>query len=110
VHENFKRFICEAAETDTILLNRNRTPALRALRTDHAEAIDLEDRNAMSELGNVLDLYFGGDMQASIALSGQVAGRIEAVTPVKEILHAIFTEFVAVGEALGRTAAASRAA
>lgn len=108
VHENFKRAICEASETDTILLNRHTSPALRALRTDHAEEIDRERTNAMSELGNVLDLYFGGDMQASIALSGQVAGRIDAVTPVKEILQAIFMEFVAAGEALGNTAAASR--
>jgi len=108
VHENFKRSICDASETDTILLNRDASPALRALRTDHTEEIDRERKNAMSELGNVLDLYFGGDMQASIALSGQVAGRIEAVTPVKEILQALFTEFVAAGEALGQIAAASR--
>ena len=73
----------------------------------HSEEIDREQRNAMAELGNVLDLYFGGDMEASIALAGQVAGRIDAVKPVKEILQAMFTEFVAAGEALGRTIAAS---
>ena len=27
----------------------------------------------------MLELYFGGDMEAGVALSGQVAGRIEAV-------------------------------
>lgn len=40
----------------------------------------------MSEFGSILDLYFGGDMEASIGLGGQVAGRIEAVEPVAEIL------------------------
>ena len=31
----------------------------------------------MAEFGKATDLYFGGDMEASIALSGQVAGRID---------------------------------
>ena len=33
-----------------------------------------------------MELYFGGDMEASFAFSGQVAGRIEAVLSVAEIL------------------------
>ena len=33
-----------------------------------------------------MDLYFGGDMNAAIALSGQVAGRIDDVRPVAEII------------------------
>ena len=35
----------------------------------------------MALFGNPMDLYFGGDMEAGIALSGQVAGRIDAVRP-----------------------------
>ena len=38
-------------------------------------------------MGRALDLYFGGDMEASIALSGQVAGRIDEVVPVKDIIE-----------------------
>jgi enoyl-[acyl-carrier protein] reductase II len=33
-----------------------------------------------------MDLYFGGDMEAAIALSGQVAGRITDVRPVAQII------------------------
>jgi len=110
VHENFKRFICEAAETDTILLNRDRTPALRALRTQHAERIDAEGSDAMAALRRVLDLYFGGDMEASIALSGQVAGRIDAILPVGEILREMVEGFLAVAGDLGRLAERARAA
>jgi enoyl-[acyl-carrier protein] reductase II len=40
-----------------------------------------------------MDLYFGGDMEASIALTGQVAGRIESVAPVRDIIHTTITEF-----------------
>jgi len=109
VHENFKRFICEAAETDTLMLNRDGTPALRALRTRHAEAIEREGANAMAELGRILDLYFGGDMEASIALSGQVVGRIDAVKPVARILRETVEEFRAVAGEIGRFGSADAA-
>ena len=44
----------------------------------------------MSEFGdraNVLKLYFGGDLEAALALSGQVAGRIDAVRPVADVIR-----------------------
>jgi enoyl-[acyl-carrier protein] reductase II len=44
-------------------------------------------------MGRALDLYFGGDMEASIALSGQVAGRIEAIEPVASIITRMVREF-----------------
>ena len=47
----------------------------------------------MSEFGHALDLYFGGDMEASIALSGQVAGRIDEVKPVAQIIRETVAEF-----------------
>jgi enoyl-[acyl-carrier protein] reductase II len=33
-----------------------------------------------------MDLYFGGDMEAAIALGGQVVGRIDEVKPVAQII------------------------
>ena len=41
----------------------------------------------------MMDLYFGGDMEASIALGGQVVGRIDAVEPVAEIIDRTVREF-----------------
>ena len=38
------------------------------------------------DFGNAQDLYFGGDMNAAIALSGQVAGRIDSVRPVADVI------------------------
>ena len=52
------------------------------------------------------DLYFGGDMEASFALSGQVAGRIDGVRPVAEILRETVREFQAVAGRLGALAVA----
>ena len=105
VHENFKRAICEAQETDTVFVNRFHRPGLRALRTKFSEALEREEQVDLSVLGKVLDLYFGGDMEASIALSGQVAGRIESVQPVAEILHEMVHEFHEVARGLSGYAA-----
>ena len=93
VHENWKQAIVAAAETDTIFLNRRFGPGLRALRTERSASLEDADQNVMGEFGRVKDLYFGGDMNASLALCGQVAGRIESVRPVAEILSEIREQF-----------------
>jgi enoyl-[acyl-carrier protein] reductase II len=94
VHENWKNAIIDAQETDTVFLNRAHSPALRALRTQKTNALEFEtEKNAMAEFGTALDLYFGGDMEASIALTGQVAGRIDAVRPVAEIISEVRDQF-----------------
>jgi len=100
VHENFKQAIVDAAETDTVFLNRHHRPGLRALRTARSETLEHEEQVSLGELGTILDLYFGGDMEASIALSGQVVGRIDAVRPVAEIIHDTVREFEAILAAL----------
>jgi enoyl-[acyl-carrier protein] reductase II len=104
VHPNFKKAICEAAETDTVFLNRHHRPGLRALRTQRSEKLERDEKVELSELGRVLELYFGGDMEASIALSGQVAGRIEGVRPVADILADTLREFREVAGRLGAVA------
>ena len=52
-----------------------------------SEAAEGEDRAVIPKLEAVHDLYFGGNLEASFAFSGQVAGRIEEVRPVAEILR-----------------------
>ena len=103
VHSNWKQAIVDAKETDTVFLNRHGPgPALRALRTERTTKLELDPgENIMGEMRGVLDLYFGGDMEAAIALSGQVAGRINEVKPVKDIVDQIIAEFHATISALG---------
>ena len=95
VHQNWKDAILAAKETDTVFLNRfGPGPALRALRTEKTTRFEKEPpENIMAEMSKALDLYFGGDMEASIALSGQVAGRIDEIKPVKQILQETMAEF-----------------
>ena len=104
VHENWKSAIVGAAETDTVFLNRFSKPGLRALRTDRSERLEREGHVAMTEFGSAMDLYFGGDMEASLALTGQVAGRIDAVRPVSEIIASTVAEFRERSAALARFA------
>jgi enoyl-[acyl-carrier protein] reductase II len=104
VHENWKRAILAAKETDTVFLNRfGPGPALRALRTDKTTIYEREGGDTvMAEFQNTRPLYFGGDMEASIALLGQVAGRIDAIKPVAEIIAETVAEFRATVAELGR--------
>ena len=94
VHDNWKNAIVDAQETDTVFLNRFHSPALRALRTEKSTELEkATERNVMGDFGTATDLYFGGDMNSSIALTGQVAGRIESVRPVKEVIEEVRDEF-----------------
>jgi enoyl-[acyl-carrier protein] reductase II len=95
VHHNWKQAILDAKETDTVFLNRHGPgPALRALRTQKTTKLEIDPQGDIrAEFGRALDLYFGGDMESSIALSGQVAGRIDTVKPVAQIIDELMTEF-----------------
>ena len=104
VHDNWKNAIVEAEETDTVFLNRFHSPALRALRTDKSTELEkASERNVMGDFGNAQDLYFGGDMNSSIALTGQVAGRIDSVRPVREVIEEVRDEFFATVNGLAAT-------
>ncbi len=102
VHHNWKDAIVAAKETDTVFLNRQGPgPALRALRTERTTKLEVEPSgNIFGEMARAKDLYFGGDMEAAIALTGQVAGRIDSVRPVKDILDSIMAEYRAAVAAL----------
>ncbi len=102
VHQNWKDAIVNAAETDTVFLNRQHSPALRALRTEKTSRLENEpDTNALGEFKSLQELYFGGDMEASIALTGQVCGRIDSVRPVADIVADVQREFFATLHQLG---------
>lgn len=112
VHQNWKDAVIAAKETDTVFLNRHGPgPALRALRTQKTDAYDKTPpaEPIMAEFARALDLYFGGDMEASIALSGQVAGRIDSVKPVAQIVRETVEEFEAVMAEMGARFGGGRA-
>lgn len=97
VHENWKQAIVDADATDTVFLNRDGPgPALRALRTERTTRIEQDGvDNIFGEFAGTKDVYFGGDLEAGIALTGQIAGRIKSVRPVADILNETMDQFEA---------------
>jgi enoyl-[acyl-carrier protein] reductase II len=94
VHDNYKNLIVESAETGTVMLNRFHKPGFRVLATPYSEARETTtDPVPMAPLDGLLSLYFGGDLDAAFAFGGQVAGRIDAVRPIKEIIEQTIEEF-----------------
>jgi enoyl-[acyl-carrier protein] reductase II len=94
VHDNWKQAVVAARETDTVFLNQQSRPALRALRTARTAALEpLGKFNVMENMAGIPQLYFGGDMEAAIPLSGEVCGRIDAVISARQIIDETMAGF-----------------
>lgn len=91
VHMNFKDAIVAANDAGTVLLDLPGNPTMRVLRTGLAARVAEHDPNARL-LGKVTELYFGGDMEASVANTGQVSSRIADLLPVADIVRQTWVE------------------
>jgi enoyl-[acyl-carrier protein] reductase II len=91
VHNNFKDAIVAANDAGTVLLDIPGNPTMRVLRTGLAARVAEHDPDAKL-LGKVTELYFGGDMEASVANTGQVSSRIGELLPVAEIVRRTWVE------------------
>jgi len=101
VHGNVKDAVLRATETDTVLLNRHNRKPMRVLRTDLVSQVESDLSDPVPLLLKVRDTYDGGDLGASLQQLGQVAGRIEEILPVTEIVRRTVAEF---DELLGQLA------
>ena len=94
VHEKWKNAIFDAGETGTVFINRKNAPAMRVIRTEFSSQFEYDDKFQVSmDFEKTKALYFGGDMQASLASTGQVCGRIDEMKPVKQIVEETVAEF-----------------
>ena len=93
VHNNFKNKIIDSGIDGTMVLNKKSNPVIRALKTDLTNDINEKGIMDMSAMMNIKELYFGGDMEAAPALSGQSSGLINEIKPVKQIIDEIIDEF-----------------
>ncbi|ORB65201.1 NAD(P)H-dependent flavin oxidoreductase [Mycolicibacterium tusciae] len=98
VHMNFKDAIVAANDAGTVLLDIPGNPTMRVLRTGLAARVAEHDPNAKL-LGKVTELYFGGDMEASVANTGQVSSRIADLLPVADIVRQTWVEIEKVFDA-----------
>jgi enoyl-[acyl-carrier protein] reductase II len=103
VHANWKDAVVSAQETDTVFLNQQSRPALRALRTARTAELALLGKFELVEhMANLQELYFGGDMEAAIPLSGQVAGRIDSIKSARAVIEETMAEFESIMQSLSR--------
>jgi enoyl-[acyl-carrier protein] reductase II len=93
VHDNFKNKIIDSDEAGTWILNKKSKPCIRALKSEMTSKIHEEGVMEMTALMNIKDLYFGGDMEAAPALSGQSVGLIDSVKSVDTIIKETISEF-----------------
>ncbi len=91
VHANFKNAIVEANDAGTVLLDVPGNPTMRVLRTGLAARVAEHDPDAKL-LGKITELYFDGDMEASVANTGQVSSRIADLLPVAEIVRTTWVD------------------
>jgi enoyl-[acyl-carrier protein] reductase II len=85
VHANFKEAIVAADDAGTVLLDVPGNPTMRVLRTGMARRVAADDATPL--LGGVTTLYFDGDMEASVANTGQVSSRIVEILPVADVIR-----------------------
>jgi enoyl-[acyl-carrier protein] reductase II len=90
VHQNFKDAIIAADDASTVLISVPGNPTMRVLRNSVTDAV-ARGTDPVSLLGQITDLYFGGDMDASVANTGQVSARIDEVLPVATLVQAMWS-------------------
>lgn len=100
MHDNFKQWMVEAQETDTMIVERSIRNAARIMKNEAAQTVArMEAEGAgLSELlpviaGKVgLEAYLSGDIQRGTIACGQVVGRIHEIKSVREIMDDIIAE------------------
>ncbi|THJ74124.1 NAD(P)H-dependent flavin oxidoreductase, partial [Candidatus Frankia alpina] len=85
IHDNLKNAVVGADETATVMLSVRGLPTMRVLRTPTAERALATGRSDVG-LDGIPALYFTGDLAASMANTGQMAGRIAQVEAVADII------------------------
>jgi enoyl-[acyl-carrier protein] reductase II len=86
VHANFKNAIVSADDSGTVMLDIPGNPTMRVLRTGLAARVAANEPGPQL-LGRITELYFDGDLDASVANTGQVSSRIVDLPSVAQIVH-----------------------
>jgi len=100
IHDNFKEWLVNAQETDTVVVERSIKNAARIMKNDAAQTVmDLEAKGAtLQELLPVIagkfgrDAYLSGDIQGATIACGQVVGRINEIKSAKAIIDEMVAE------------------
>lgn len=99
IHENYKQTVLKAKDTSTVVTGRAVGVPVRIYKNQMARAYaNLENAGKTREeleyltLGALRKAVFDGDMANGSVMMGQVAGMINDIKPVKDIIENLFTE------------------
>lgn len=97
IHENYKRALIKAKDSDTVVTGRSIGGPVRALKNKMTrQYIALEKRGATLEelekctLGGLRRAVFEGDVDTGSLMAGQVAGMLHEIKPVKQIFEELY--------------------
>lgn len=109
IHENYKQAILKAKDSDTTVTGRSIGGPVRVLKNKMSrEYLALEKRGATLEelekvtLGGLRRAVFDGDMDHGSVMSGQVAGMLHEIRPLRQIFEELYNGGKAVLEAANR--------
>jgi len=98
VHENYKKRIVRAKDTDTVVTGRGTGAPVRVIKNKMSRKymeltknpdISLEEIEVLT-LGSLSKAVFNGDMENGSIMAGQSSGLVRDIRSIKEILEDIF--------------------
>lgn len=108
IHENYKMALLKAKDSDTTVTGAPSAVRCRVLKNKMArEYLALESRGATLEelerctLGGLRRAVFDGDVVTGSVMTGQVAGMLHEIRPLREIFQELYTQGLAVLGATG---------
>ena len=112
-HDKYKQYLMEASDTETLIIGRSVGRLRRVLKTPYAMKLKEIDKAGMtleqySDLTSEIQHVKGaieGDMENGFLNSGQIAGLVEDIPSVKELLDRMMEE---AGNRLDKCAVAFR--
>ena len=109
IHENYKQAILKAKDSDTVVTGRSIGGPVRVLKNKMSrDYLALEKRGATLEelekvtLGGLRRAVLEGDMEMGSVMSGQVAGMLHEIRPVREIFESLYSGGKSVLEAAAK--------
>ena len=99
IHENYKKVILEAKDTDTVVTGRNTGAPVRVIKNKMAVeylriaqlGLPLAEMEKLT-LGSLRKAVFDGDIDNGSFMAGQISGLIKEVKTVKEVLSDLFDQ------------------
>lgn len=108
IHENYKEAVLKAKDTGTVVTGRQSGVPVRSLKnkmTRQFLSIEKETDDKMEleklTLGSLKKAVFDGDVDGGSLMSGQVAGQLTEIRPLKEIFKTMEEEYQTTLKALG---------